>query len=130
MDTRASAAIGTVAGVGTDVLIEKLAPRQRTLALAAGLVTAAAIYPIARRKRSFGAPLLREVAGLVVAGAIVSTAAQDRSTRTRNLVAAGWAAHAAFDVLHDTGRDSAIPSWYPAMCAGYDLAVAGRLVTA
>ena len=130
MDSRASAAIGAVAGIGTDVLAEKVAPRHRTMILAAGLVTAAAIYPIARRRRPFGGPLLREAAGLVAAGAIASVAAQDRSTRTRNLVAAGWAAHAAFDVLHEPGRDSAIPSWYPAMCAGYDLAVAGRLVTA
>jgi hypothetical protein len=130
MEQTVSAAVGAIAGVGTDVLVEKVAPRHRTLALAAGLVTAAAIYPIARRKRSFGGPLLREVAGLVTAGAVASMAAQERSTRTRNLVAAGWAAHAAFDMLHDAGRDSAIPSWYPAMCAGYDLAVAGRLVTA
>lgn len=130
MNDRTSAGIGVVAGIGTDVVVEKLAPRHRTVALAAGLVTAAAIYPIARRRRSFGGPLLREVASLVAAGAVASIAAQDRSTRTRNLVAAGWAAHAAFDMLHRAGPDSAIPSWYPAMCAGYDLAVAGRLVTA
>jgi hypothetical protein len=130
MNNGLSAAIGAVLGVGTDVATERAAPRHRAMALAGGLVGAAAIYPIARRKRRLGAPLAREVAGLLATGAIASVAARSTQTKARNLVAAGWAAHAAFDMVHDSGADSRIPSWYPAMCAGYDLAVASRLVTA
>ena len=130
MNNGISAAIGAVLGVGTDVATERLAPRHRAMALAGGLVGAAAIYPIARRERRLGAPLAREMAGLLVTGAVASVAARSSQTTARNLVAAGWAAHAAFDMVHDGGHDSLIPSWYPAMCAGYDLAVAGRLVTA
>ena len=130
MNNAISATIGAVAGVGTDVATEKRAPRHRALLLAGGLVAAAAIYPIARRERRFGAPLARELAGLVASGAIVSAAVRATPTQARNVVAAGWAAHAVFDMLHHSGKDSLIPSWYPAMCAGYDLAIAGRLVTA
>ncbi len=130
MNHAVSAAIGAVAGIATDVPAEQRSPRQRALVLASGLIAAAAIYPLARRRRPLGAPLLREMAGLVAAGAVASTAVRSTPTQARNVVAAGWAAHALFDVVHDSGTDSLIPSWYPTMCAGYDLAVAGRLVTA
>jgi hypothetical protein len=130
MDSSVSAAIGALAGIGTDLLAENGPPKRRAMILAGGLVAAAAIYPLARRKRSMGAPLAREIAGLVASGAILSAAARATPKQARNVVAAGWAAHAAFDLVHDSGSDSLIPSWYPAMCAGYDLAVAGRLVTA
>ena len=129
MNNAVSAAIGAAAGIGTDLATEKQAPRQRALVLAGGLITAAAIYPLARRDRRLGWPLAREIAGMVAAGAVAATAARSTPTAARNLVAAGWAAHAFFDMVHDGGDDSLIPSWYPAMCAGYDLAVASRLVT-
>ena len=129
MNNAVSAAIGAAAGIGTDLATEKQTPRHRALVLAGGLITAAAIYPLARRDRRLGWPLAREIAGMVAAGAVAATAARSTPTAARNLVAAGWAAHAVFDVVHDSGDDSLIPSWYPAMCAGYDLAVAGRLVT-
>jgi hypothetical protein len=130
MDNGVSAAIGAALGIGTSIVSESRPPKQRAMILAGGLVAAAAIYPIARRNRKLGAPMAREIAGLVASSAIVTTAAQSTHKKARNVVAAGWAAHAVFDMFHDGGRDSLIPSWYPAMCAGYDLAVAGRLVTA
>ena len=130
MNNAVSAAIGAVLGIGTDMVSESRPPKQRAMILAGGLVVAAAIYPIARRNRKLGAPMAREIAGLVASGALVSVAAQSTPKKARNVVAAGWAAHAVFDMVHDGGRDSLVPSWYPAMCAGYDLAVAGRLVTA
>ena len=129
MNNALSAAIGGALGIGTDMLTDSRPSKQRAMILAGGLVVAAAIYPIARRNRKLGAPLAREIAGLVASGAIVTTAAQSTPKKARNVVAAGWAAHAVFDMVHDGGRDSLVPSWYPAMCAGYDLAVAGRLVT-
>jgi hypothetical protein len=130
MNNAVSAAIGAVAGIGTDVLSETRPSKQRAMILAGGLVVAAAIYPLARRERRPGAPLAREIAGLIASGAILSVAARATPTRARNVVATGWAAHALFDMVHDGGEASMIPGWYPAMCAGYDLAVAGRLVTA
>jgi hypothetical protein len=128
MGKATSAAIGAVLAVATDIATERAAPRHRTTALTAGLVAAAAIYPIARSRRPLGAPLARELAGLGATGAIGSLAARSTPSRARRLVATGWATHAVFDMVHDRGADSRIPSWYPAMCAGYDLAIAGRLV--
>jgi hypothetical protein len=42
------------------------------------------------------------------------------------LVGFGWAAHAIFDALvgDEHGR---LPRWYPALCAGYDLAFGAAL---
>jgi hypothetical protein len=130
MDRAVSATIGALAGIGTDLLSENRPPKHRAMLFAGGLVAAAAIYPLARRKRSMGAPLVREIAGLVASGMVLSAAARATPKQARNVVAAGWAAHAAFDLVHDSGSDSLIPGWYPAMCAGYDLAVAGRLAAA
>jgi hypothetical protein len=130
MNNAVSAAIGAVAGIGTDVMTEHRPSKQRAMLLAGGLIVAAAIYPLARRERRPGAALTREIAGLVASGAILAAAARATPTQARNVVAAGWAAHALFDAVHDSGHDSLIPNWYPAMCAGYDLAIAARLVTA
>jgi hypothetical protein len=53
-----------------------------------------------------------------------------RPARRRQLVAAGWLAHAGFDAAFVPHDGSRIPAWYPAMCAGYDVALAGRLARA
>ncbi|WP_244993218.1 hypothetical protein [Rhodococcus qingshengii] len=45
----------------------------------------------------------------------------------RRLVAASWAVHPIFDLLHERGPESRLPDWYPAICAGYDLGAAGHL---
>ncbi|WP_462375148.1 hypothetical protein [Rhodococcus erythropolis] len=45
----------------------------------------------------------------------------------RRLVAASSAVHPIFDLLHELGPESRLPDWYPAICAGYDLGVAGHL---
>jgi hypothetical protein len=45
-------------------------------------------------------------------------------------LALGWAAHAAWDLLtHGTqGASLFVPAWYPAVCAGFDLLLAGYLI--
>jgi hypothetical protein len=99
-------------------------------AAAVGLVTAAAIYPAARagRETSRGV-VVRETAGLIGAGAVLAAAVAKRGSATvKRAVAAGWLAHAVFDNLHDRGPTSRLPGWYPAACAGYDIALAGLLL--
>jgi hypothetical protein len=56
-------------------------------------------------------------------------AARSQARIAAPMAAAGWAAHAVFDLLHDRGPDSYIPSWYPALCAGYDISLAALLIT-
>jgi hypothetical protein len=51
-----------------------------------------------------------------------------RSLGRRGLIAAGWAAHAAFDDKHRATPGSRLPGWYADLCAGYDIAFAGSLL--
>jgi phage shock protein PspC (stress-responsive transcriptional regulator) len=123
---------GVVAGaalaVGVDRLTLRLAPAHRVVLTAAGLAVAAAIYPAARTRRPFDAHHVRVVGALGAYSAFVVAATRRDPAARRRLVAAGWASHAAFDAVHDSGEHSLIPAWYPAVCAGYDLATAGRLI--
>jgi hypothetical protein len=119
-------AIGLAAGLAlaalTEVAVRPFDARRRRLAYAVALPVAAAIYPAARRGGHRSRPGYVEIVALGAYAAFAMAARDDR------LLAAGWASHAAFDALHDGGHDSLIPDWYPAACAGYDLAVAGLLV--
>ena len=46
------------------------------------------------------------------------------------LLGASWLAHVIWDALHHRGRGpTRVPSWYPALCIGYDVAVATPLLT-
>ena len=45
------------------------------------------------------------------------------------LLGAGWLAHVTWDALHHRGRGpTRVRSWYPALCIGYDVAVAVPLL--
>jgi hypothetical protein len=124
-----AAAGGLVAALAGDVAVRKVMPRYRSAGSAVGLTIAAAIYPLARGRWTAGAAPAREIAALVVFSALAASVARGAADlRTRGALAAGWSAHAAFDMLHDSGDDSRIPAWYPALCAGYDLGVAGCLL--
>jgi hypothetical protein len=88
------------------------------------------IYPAARGGRGATRAVAARERLAVVATAGVAAAAVTRSDRTaaRRMVAAGWASHALFDAVHDRGPTSRLPGWYPAVCAGYDLALASLLL--
>jgi hypothetical protein len=118
-------AVGAAAAIAVDRAVDQTMPSFRTESAAAGLITAAVIYPLARR-RGFGN--LGEKAVLALATGIVVAAAAKPNRRTE-LIAAGWIAHAAFDGAFRPNREvSRIPGWYPAMCAGYDVALGARLL--
>ena len=76
------------------------------------------------------ARLVREAVALVGFTALTAIAARSGNAAGARLLAAGWAGHAVFDLAHDPGRHSRIPEWYPALCAGYDVGVAARLLGA
>jgi hypothetical protein len=67
-----------------------------------------------------------EVLGVVVYGA----AAWGGLRGMPRLLAAGWAAHVAWDVLfHLTGTGAEYtPYWYPWLCLSFDLIIAGAVV--
>ena len=123
-----SVAAGLALAGASEVALAKFAPRYRVPVLGVGLGAAAAVYPLARSARSRSAPVVRELVALAVFGAVGGVAARSGSSAAGRVVAAGWLAHALFDLVHDTGDHSRIPAWYPAFCAGYDLGVTALLL--
>jgi hypothetical protein len=124
-----SAAVGVGAALAVDHLVGRRLPRRRVMLQAAGLTAAAVIYPAARARRTVSLPVVRELGALTGFGALSSAAARNPDTASAaRWLAAGWTAHAAFDFAHDGGEHSLIPAWYPALCAGYDLATAAKLL--
>jgi hypothetical protein len=86
------------------------------------------VYPAARTDRwVLGGPQQHEWLA-VGATAVLAGATWGIPKPARRVVAIGWAAHAAFDLLHEGGTDTRLPRWYPALCAGFDLVLAERLV--
>jgi hypothetical protein len=100
---------------------------RRTVLWAAGLVVAAAVYPAARGRWEADAAAARELLGLAVYSSVAFTAVRHAPPAGARIAAAGWASHAAFDLVHRHSEGSRLPEWYPAVCAGYDLVVAASL---
>lgn len=94
---------------------------------AVGLAVAAAIYVAFAALAGGAAALAIEAVGLLVFGAIAWLGAR----RWPSLVALGWMAHAGWDLaLHPPVSGSWAPEWYPPLCVGFDLVVAGYLAGA
>jgi hypothetical protein len=125
----AALAAGALSAIAVENLARGKLGRARTELAAAGLITAAAIYPLARREARAGMAAAREVAGVLAATALVVVAYKTPpGLRRRAVLGAAWASHALFDNVHDSGPGGRLPDWYPDVCAGYDLAFAGALL--
>lgn len=125
----AALAAGALSAIAVENLARQKFGRARTELAAAGLITAAAIYPLARKEARKGMAAAREVAGVLAATALVVAAYRTPpGLRRRAVLGAAWAGHAIFDNVHDSGPGGRLPSWYPDVCAGYDVAFAGALL--
>jgi hypothetical protein len=123
------AGVGLALALCADATVTKTAPRRRKAIFTAALPGAAAVYPLARDRWSSESELVREVIALLAFGGLSAAVAAARAPATaRALLATGWVAHAAFDMLHEGGDHSRVPAWYPAFCAGYDVGIAGCLM--
>jgi hypothetical protein len=116
--------IGIVLAAVFILLARTVARRGEMSVYALGLVVAALIY-VGFALANGGAKDLRlEAWGLFSfsVAAFVSWRAWPMG------LALAWAAHAAWDVLfHPIGQSSHAPDWYPLVCVGFDLAVAGYI---
>ena len=94
---------------------------------AAFLVLAAVTYRVADLRGSSGPARSRERAavGATLAAGVASSLVSGK--KRRNVLAAGWLSHAVFDAVHHRSSTSQLPGWYPAVCAGFDVAVARAL---
>src|SRR6188472_4088669 len=115
---------GIVLAVPVVVLARRSAPRDEARIYAAGLVIAALIY-VGFAVAGGAEPrwTLIELAGLVPFAALAWLGLRS----SLGWLAVGWAAHAAWDtVLHLlAGTPGFVPAWYPVVCIGFDLFMAG-----
>jgi hypothetical protein len=119
------AALGALGGAVTNQVLKR-SPAPVPLS-ATFLVTAALAYPLADLGAARGPERNRERAAVAVTIAIGLAGTLMPPRLRRNVLAAGWLSHAAFDVVHHRTSSSRLPEWYPAFCAGFDAVVAGRL---
>jgi len=107
--------------------VRRLGGRGSVISAGAALVTAAVIYPAARRDHSMSGALAVEGAVVAATSGLAIAAATTDVPRGRRWVAAGWAAHSIFDFGQGPSEDSRLPGWYAPACAGFDFAYAARL---
>lgn len=114
--------LGVVLAGGTFHLLRRR-PAAETPVLAVGLLVAALIYLALALPTMDSRWLLVEAGGVVLFGAIAWL-----GRATPWVLAAGWAAHAGWDVaLHLDRAQPVVGAWYPLLCIGFDLPVAGYL---
>lgn len=119
---------GAVLGALAAEPMRRRGGRAQVVAAGLGLVSAAVIYPAARRDHTPSQALVVE-AGVVLATTAAAVVAAGQSPRSgRRLLALGWAAHALFDFGQGPSDDSRLPGWYAPLCAGFDFAYAGQLL--
>ena len=118
---------GAVLGLATDAVMLALPRQQARWLSSAALAATGGVYlgfAVADGRRS---ALLVQTGELVGFTALAALAVQRDSP---GLLGAGWLAHVTWDALHHRGRGpTRVRSWYPALCVGYDVAVAAPLLT-
>ena len=129
-DRAGMAALAQGAGfaLAADVAITRLLPRRRNAIAAVGLVAAAAVYPLSRRRMGMDTG---ETVTLIAVCALAATARRLPTLTARRILGVGWAAHAVYDavVTHDAAI-TRLPATYAAACAGADIAMGARLLLA
>ena len=118
--------VGVGSGLLADVLISRRMADRRVVCAAAGLVVAALVYPLARRRPGLDPSEAWTALSACVIAAL-SVGCPERSARS--LLGVGWMCHAIFDLAFGHGSSAwRLPRWYPALCAGFDVAYGARLL--
>lgn len=91
----------------------------------AGLLVAALIYVVFAAAAADGRAALVETAGFGAFGAVVIVGLRFSTY----WLAAGWGVHVAWDLLlHPVDHAGYAPGWYPVLCVGFDILVAGFIL--
>ena len=114
--------------IAADIALARQVPHRRTAIAAIGLVAAAAVYPLSRRRLGM---TIGETLTLAAACAVAVSAVRLPAPTARRVLGVGWAAHAVYDAVftHDAAI-TRLPTTYAAACAGADIAVGARLILA
>ena len=125
------AALGAVAAVNSLVLLARFPPPVQVWVSAWCVLLAAVIYltwGTARDDLDDRRLLTAQTAAVLGFGAVALTAVAVDPNAARYVLAAGWLAHAAWDVVHHRlGR--VVPRWYAETCLVADLTLATVLLT-
>jgi uncharacterized protein DUF6010 len=118
--------VGAVLGGLLVLVAHRRKPDGEIQLLALGLVVAALIYIVlalaAGADRHW---LALETAGVAVFGVLAWLGLRTSAW----WLALGWVAHVGWDVgLHLDRTQTFVPAWYPLLCVGFDLVVAGFLL--
>lgn len=107
-------------------VVRRSAPKVERRLLAVGLAVAALVYVLfVLRSAAAGEELGGRWLAIELAGLALFGVAAWRGRASWAWVALGWAAHVAWDVLLHGADTAFVPAGYPALCVGFDLAVAG-----
>ena len=99
--------------------------RARRRVFGIGLIVAAFVYVVFALVRGTVEGVLIELGGVVLFGLFAFLGIR----RSIGFLALGWIAHVGWDVLlHPVASSSYAPWWYPVVCIGFDLIVAGAIV--
>ena len=118
--------LGTVLSLAFVGLARRYPPRRERLIYTVGLVITALVYVVFGVTGGASAQWL----ALESLGVFLYGAAAWGGLRRPWLLAMGWAAHVAWDVLlHLSGAGSEYtPHWYPWSCVSFDLFMAGAVL--
>lgn len=106
------------------VVARTLKPERELRLYAVGLVIAALIYVGFTAQGATPAWLVLELAGLVVFTLLAWLGLKVSAL----ILALAWAAHTAWDLaLHKLLDVTFVPDWYPVVCVGFDLLLAGYI---
>lgn len=123
-------AVAVAATAASLALVSPLSVQVQTWVSAWGVLTAAVIYltwGTSRGELPRGRWLTLETAGVLTFGALAITATATDPASARYVLAAGWLAHAVWDVIHHRA-DRVVPRWYAELCMVCDLVVAMSLL--
>ncbi len=112
--------------LGVILLTRRLETARAHRIYAIGLVVAAVVYvAFALAGRADARWIAFEVAGVALYGLVAWL-----GWRSPAVLALGWATHTIWDLaLHLAGSGGAFtPDWYPWLCLGFDLAIAGDVM--
>jgi len=119
--------LGAVLGGLFVLLARTRGPTTQVRLLALGLVVAALIYVGLAVTGAGRHWLALEATGLAAFGLLAWLGVRVADW----WLALGWVAHVAWDVgLHLERPQAVVPEWYPLLCVGFDLVVAGFLLGA
>jgi hypothetical protein len=117
--------LGVVLGAMFVLLARRGGRKGEMWLLALGLVAAAFIYVMLALPRGDPRWLALEAAGLVVFAGLAWLGVR----ASLWWLPLGWVAHVAWDVgLHLERSQAVVAPWYPLLCVGFDLVVAGYLL--